>query len=268
MILRTEYGWGEPNTNPGDLIVELGARRLAMRLGIDLDAADTVYLIGTPWFWKGCWASQKYDWLRAAHAMHADKRWVAIGVGSCFALEERADEAICRDGTLLQAAAWWRENIHGVITRDQRATAILRPSTAMTLPCPSLWSAFDVPDPVPGRVLAVTCDPWHAECVPPAAGWLNETNFQVGYGRRAWSEGDIALLLLDVLSGERIISQRIHCALPAAPWRPVRVVPMDGRVATTRNVGLPDEPGAWSNPDAVRALMNQAELRYRQLLCG
>lgn len=261
MIIR-DYGI-PGNTNPGDLIVEQGMRNLATTLALNLDDPGTIYLIGTPRFWKGCWASARWDWLRQQRAEHEGKRFVAIGAGAGFALDQTAADATEIDPTLKEAADWWRSNIDLTIARDRTVGAIIQDGHWAVLPCPSMW-AFSMRYGEGAGTVAVPCQPWHHEWRCP--GWPSDPEWPVvEYHNGTWAPRDAEVFIGEYLpSYEKIITQRVHVAMSLAPHRKIRFYPTDGRAETCRLIGL--GPDAWSSPYHVREQMGQAIETYKALL--
>lgn len=232
MIYRAYEPLGHPNCNPGDHLVERGARKLLGRLGIDIEDPETLYVVGTPWLWHRCAESEKYAALRTA-LEQPYRRKVALGIGSCFAWQGEPDLGA---GDALEI---W-SGFDRVICRDEMAAAL---TGGVCLPCPSIW-AVDGPVGQGSGFLAVDCDPWHPEYLTEV--WIPENydrlNYKVGTFH---SRDDIDRLLDKLLGYSRIVSKRIHAILPISPFRKTKVVPSDSRALTAVRAGI--TPGSWSN---------------------
>ena len=241
MIYRSYEPLGHPSCNPGDHIVERGARKLFGRLGIDIEASETLYVVGTPWLWHRCAESQKYADLRSSLKESGFKRKVALGIGSCFAWQGEADLG---EGDALEI---WKD-FDVVICRDELAAGLV---DGICLPCPSLWAVDSAPATRSG-FLAVDCDPWHPEY--RTEKWIPKNYDRLNYADGFQSQDQIDQLLQKLLSYRRVMSKRVHAAIPISPFTKTKIVPADSRALTAVRVGV--TPDSWSS--AAR-IMEQRE---------
>ena len=244
MIYAAYEPLGDPKANPGDHFVERGARRLLWRLGIDIEAPDTLFVVGTPWLWHRCAESKKYSDLRVFLEGTRFSRKVAIGIGSCFAWGAPPDLGA---GDALEI---WDE-FDTVICRDELAAGLI--DGAVCLPCPSVWTVEKHSGTGSG-FLAVDCDPWHpdyltgSEWIPENYGYLNYKQDEIK------DQKELDALLDRLLGYSRIVSRRIHAILPLCPFRKTKVVPSDSRALTATRAGISTD--SWSNPSRI---MDQRE---------
>lgn len=263
MILREYRTYGEGPTNPGDLIVEEGARRLAAMSDIDLDRPDWLVVIGTPWLWNLCWPSPKYRLLSDAVASGRYAKKVAIGIGSCFGLHI---EPTLSDGKEEVIDLWSRFDL--VVCRDKLAARLV--PRAKCLPCPSLWF-FDAAPVSPSKpLLQITNTKWHPD-YDERWDWLRRDREVRSYEEvTRHSRADLEGFLGEFLAYRQVIAQRIHAVLPISPFVQTKCVPVDTRSLTCVRAGIPLHPSnTWGDPAKIRRARDREwSEAYRRAFAG
>jgi len=117
-----------------------------------------------------------------------------------------------------------------------------------------------------GQTLVVRAPQWHHKWRPNNIPF-GEDIVRYEYSRGSYVVPDIKNLLLFIINHARLISERIHCIMPAAAYIPCRCLPVDSRCETTRLIGVPEGEG-WSNPAVVRTIKQGALEKYEDLLNG
>lgn len=246
-ILRYYQPLGGFVDNIGDNIVEWGARTVLP------DRDDTIYLVGTPWFWDLCEQSKKYEWLEAQinHKRARNKRLMAVGIGACLPLESGVELLRKPETVKVCRRIWSRFQL--IIVRDPLAKKFLESLDipCHLLPCPSVFC------PVPGlniprrrSTIFIDAPPFHddmrrqrQQIVPPVMA--DRFLYQPGVFRAR----DVVNLFELWTSYGTLVSCRLHALLPLATLRLVAICPLDSRAQTATWLGVPVWPEEPQNMD-------------------
>jgi len=241
-ILRYYPPLGGLVGNVGDNLVEWGARTVLK------ERADTLCLVGTPWFWDLCEQSKKYRWLEEQinRPRARKKRLVAVGIGACLPLGRGLD-LLCKPATIAACRRIWGR-FEKIFVRDTLALDFLQEIGvwAERLPCPSvLCPLSNVTEPRPGSTLFIDAPAFHDDMrarrrrvTPPAVA--DHFLYQPG----VFNEWDVERLLELFCSYETIVSCRLHALLPLATRAKVAICPLDSRAEAATWLGVP----AWPDP--------------------
>lgn len=247
MILRPYPNFGEPKSNPGDLIVEMGATHLPIN---DKD----VFIIGTPWFWYGCHETEKYQWLSNQFEIFPDRRFIALGIGSCAPFGETSEFILRNKETAEECKKIWNK-FYRIIVRDEESFNFLSAIgiESFLLPCPSVFAFTAIHDPRPGSTLIIDSPAWHegfrSVTIPEIEGDVSVFKYS-NSGRYDYNA--ILNMLGFLASHETIISARVHCALPMCPHRRTSIIPTDMRWKTAEAAGIKVYPEITEPLEAPR----------------
>ena len=247
MIIRPYAFFGEPGNNPGDLLVEMGARAL------ELPFEDT-FLIGTPWIYDQCQTSYKYQWLTE---QKPQGRFIALGIGSSFPLGWTAEthiKSLPKDQRDFLKGIWGQFDI--IAVRDTVAQDWLRMLDIQShiIPCPSvLTSVGDGPYRPGSKIFVGNFD---------KTEMANDAVY-LEYQRGAYTEGDVESLFRFIGSHETIISDRVHSVVPFANKRRCAIVPVDSRHQTATVLGIQIYPKC---SDLKQTRFVETRKRYQDLI--
>lgn len=244
MIIRPYPNFGESGSNPGDLIVELGALNKIK----EIESSPDVYLVGTPWFWHKAYPSPKYDWLEYQLDKHKERQVHAVSVGAYGPLDKDY-KFILEDG---QSEAYKRiwSRFTSITVRDEEAHKLLAELgiESKLEPCLSsyacnMWAV----DFRPQSYLIVDAPQWDQGVskidIDHLKKQLNSEDVSVyDYSRGSYTKDDIYRLFAFLLQHNTIISARVHCAIPMLKWRNTYILPVDMRWKTAQNCGIKPWP--------------------------
>lgn len=253
--------WGQPGNNPGDLIVELGTKSLLEKCRVNRDIFITA---GTPWFWPGCEKDEKYS--RIFHEICSTTLpKIAIGIGICVGVDNNLESLMAVETMAMCANVFSKFDL--ITCRSEVVCDYLERLgiKSYAIPCPSLWANEEGSEVRAGSTLYVGAQRFHDKYSEPVKPELNGDVTYFETTRGAWTECGIRNLLRFYASHERIVSERIHAAIPSSPFVKASVLPVDGRFKAAILAGIPVYPD-FSDPERTREIKDKAFRKYQELL--
>lgn len=222
-----------------------------------VQAPTHIIVLGTPWLWHKCHESIKYINLHNIFGHYPDAKKLFLGIGSCLPIGPSYEEV--KDDMMTRYEHLSLFNDATVVVRDALAATLLWPVPTHNLPCPAHWAAINEPTSTKGGPVMFWYDPtrgissssfkdpepwykyskqfkeWHKQ-YKPTVYCIDKNEIStaelIGLPKPIVIQ-DVNHAKIIIANAERIISGRVHLAVPAkALKKPVELIAVDTRANT------------------------------------
>lgn len=226
-----------------------------------------IIILGTPWIWDRCGESVKYKNLQSLLNLFPNAKRLFLGIGSCLPLGKEQDivNSMFTDfDTTLAFNLLFGHKLTTVVVRDRYTEDVLKRFNPKRLPCPAFY-AFEDNDrsTPPERPVMIWYDPTKGiskvdyqkgspllkrylkyfknayDTYKPDVYCIDKKEIQLakrtGLGIPVVIE-DIQHAEMILRGASRVISGRVHMAVPAARICQVDLVPVDSRAETINEI--------------------------------